>query len=79
MLPCYLIYFSSHKNITAEAFFQHGLWLILITYIIAIPVYLLYELPAKIKIKQKFLRANRIKNIFSPAVNSVNMNNTTLD
>lgn len=49
----YAIYFATHSSITAAMYFQYGLILIAITYLIAIPLYLFVELPGMQKIRLK--------------------------
>nr|MDQ2994674.1 acyltransferase [Pseudomonadota bacterium] len=55
------IFFAHHSAVTAEHYFQFGLWLMLISYLIAIPLYLLVEQPAMHHLKQKLLRLNLIQ------------------
>jgi len=66
ILGGYLIYFSSHEFVTAEAYFQQGLKLILCTYIIAIPVYFLIEQPGMNKMKTLLVQLRNRKSIFVP-------------
>lgn len=51
----YAIYFATHSTITAEMYFQYGLILILITYLLAVPLFLFLEQPAIHKIKSLLL------------------------
>jgi peptidoglycan/LPS O-acetylase OafA/YrhL len=59
IVPGYLIYFATHKSVSAPAYFQQGLWLIFLTYLIAIPCYLFIEQPGMDYLKEKWLPSKR--------------------
>ncbi len=64
----YAIYFATHSTITAEMYFQYGLILILITYLIAVPLFLFVEQPAIEKIKALLLQRKAAKEGLAPPI-----------
>lgn len=61
LLIGFSIFTATHKSVSVTAYFQFGLWLILLTYLIAIPLHLLFEQPTMHRIIQAFQRRNQGK------------------
>jgi peptidoglycan/LPS O-acetylase OafA/YrhL len=59
IVPGYLIFFLTHPAMTAAVYFQQGLWLIFLTYLLAVPCYLFIEQPAMDYLKEKWLPSKR--------------------
>lgn len=51
----YPLFFMTHSTVSANHYVLHGFWLILITYLLAIPCYLFVECPAMENIKKRWL------------------------
>ncbi|MDQ2994675.1 MAG: acyltransferase [Pseudomonadota bacterium] len=55
IVPGYLIYFATHQSVSATDYIVVGLLLVMLTYLLAVPIYLFLEQPAMDYLKQKWL------------------------
>ncbi len=78
MIIGFMIYFALHPTVSAESYFEYGLILILMTYIVAIPLFLYLEQPIIHRTKIFLQRSRRRKRSFSSGIQSEGISNLTL-
>jgi peptidoglycan/LPS O-acetylase OafA/YrhL len=78
MVIGFVIFFATHKTVTPEMYFQHGLTLILITYLVSLPLFLFLEQPIIHRVKVLLLRSRRRKGIYLPRKNARNLQTDTI-